>query len=327
MLLNNKAAAEITQRLMQIPVSDIIRIKELLNKKTIKLSETDISKKQLVYWGKLKFLEGVFNFNTTDDNKGWLRFSLVEYTMLKTIQLLWKFGIDNEVILSIKDFYSKVLTYDEVLSFISNQIPNLPTTFEEQIMERLNLSKEEASEIIISIQKADDREIFEAYKLSGIEGVIIAVLFYKYHQNLMIFNDGSVCLYSDEIVDNNLDKIDYADKLKNESYVKVSLTEILNLASVFHQKTINNIEEVLGSRTERSLSKLLEKGYDIKTIRELFNDRDDIEFSEIQTSKDEIKDVVIEKALYKYNDQDFIIKIRGGKKVSITQLIIENKKK
>jgi len=70
---------------------------------------------------------------------------------------------------------------------------------------------------------------------------------------------------------------------------------------------------------------LSNKGNDLSIIRELFSHRDDLEFQEITTLFDEIKNVKIERVLYQYKNQALIVRVREGKKVSITQLIIKNR--
>lgn len=293
-----------------LKTDDITKTLELLRKPLLKLSETQIPKHSFYQWKKAKYLDSLLpkqeNTNSNQDvPKEWTRFSIMELVILYIVNNLWERNLGYKI----KEFIDDYMLGED----FDNQLKMLLQD-EHNILEKLfNKSKEGDILGFIYEQKKINPHL---PTMTNIEGLIIASLKLNRPHSILIYENDTI----EFIVTSNLTDlmgVSFYKDLLQKSFINISISQIVDNVLYGNKK-----ESAIGKQ-EPLVTKLLKIGYDTNTLNEILNKGELLEYIEekLDTSSN-IEKVFLDN---RNDDQDILLKVRGGKKVSLRRIIIKPK--
>jgi len=308
---NNLFVDDLALMVKALKTEDITKTLELLRKPIFKLSETQIPKHSFYQWKKAKYLDSLFpkqeNTNSNKDvPKEWTRFSIMESVILSIVNNLWERNLGYKI----KEFIDEYMLGED----FNNQLKMLLQD-ENNILEKLfNKSKEGDILGFIYEQKRINPHL---PTMTNIEGLIIASLKLNRPHSILIYeNDTIEFIVTSNLTD--LKGVSFYNELLQKSFINISISQIVD--NILFG---NKIESTIGKQ-EPLVIKLLKIGYDTNTLNEILNKGDLLEYIEekLDTSTN-IEKVFLDN---RNDDQDILLKVRGGAKISLRRIIIKPKK-
>jgi hypothetical protein len=307
---NNWFVDDLALMVKALKTEDITKTLELLRKPLFKLSETQIPKHSFYQWKKAKYLDSLFpKQESTNSNqdvpKEWTRFSIMETVILSIVNNLWERNLGYKI----KEFVDEYMLGED----FENQLKMLLQD-EHNILEKL-FNKSKKGDILgfIYEQKKINPHL---PTMTNIEGLIIASLKLNRPHSILIYeNDTIEFIVTSNLTD--LKGVSYYKDLLQKSFINISIRQIVD--NILFG---NKIESAIGKQ-EPLVTKLLKIGYDTNTLNEILNKGELLEYIEekLDTSSN-IEKVFLDN---RNDDQDILLKVRGGVKVSLRRIIIKPK--
>ncbi len=277
---------------------------EMIRKPILKLSESDICKHEYFTLKK----HGLIGKIKESDGRRWNLFSLLEVMVLSVVKFLWKHNVENEKIKKVVEELTKADDIQGIFGTIN--------------IEDVNAKYGESN----SDEKSDLFTYFHNQKkinphlpvFSTMEAIIIGVIKLNRPSSFLLYEDGELEFFTtSEFTDKYSN--DYFNKIFSKHSFNISINEIV--AKILCGNA-ENTETAQIQPNNTIVQKLSSIGYDRETINQLYNRNEDISFVEESLKTD----ISIEKTLREKSNQDLVIKIRDGKKVSMRRLVIINNK-
>ncbi|MEX0597740.1 MAG: hypothetical protein WD512_14710 [Candidatus Paceibacterota bacterium] len=289
---------EVKEMLGILPNKEMTEFLQILRQPLIKITDSRIDKHLFFQWKKFGLTESLFK---KEEKKSWNVLSILELTVLEIISMLWKRDIDENAIKNVVDI---LLDGEDLKDAINERIELLDSEHHVQITDKI-LNNDFISYLVE--QKKTNPHL---PSFCNIEAFIIGTLKLNRPFGLLIFEDGKIDFFITSFYTDNLGGRFLYD-IFSKTFLNVSVKDVLNKVL-----TIGS-----GKATSKEFdvpTLFLKKGYDAATIASLFSNNESVNYSE------EIlpTDCHIEKTLQAHNDQDVLIKVRGGKKTSIRRIII-----
>ncbi len=277
----------------------------------LKLSEIQISKNNFNIWKKAGYLDSIFGKGS--DNHGWNKFSLTQLIVLVIVDMLWERKMNS----NIKAYVDAFMDSSE----LDEQIKSILEDENQTYLKALDGKNLDLLTYIVTQKKVNPN----LPSLSWIEAISIASVKIDRPYSLLIFEDGRIEFFSTSIL-SEYSGIKFDIKMLNETFLNIGFS---GLAKKFLNYNSANTDKSQFLKNESNLiDKYITNGYDIETLMEILHNPSDLILEE-QTMYDrsvdgsntpKIEELVKEKA-----NQDLLIKVRDGKKMSIKRLIINKK--
>jgi hypothetical protein len=161
--------------------------------------------------------------------------------------------------------------------------------------------------------------------ISWIEAIAIASLKIDRPYSLLIFEGGRVEFFSTSLLSDYIG-LKFDINLLKETFLNIQFSNIVR--KILNVNSDGTNENPYVKKEGSLIKKYIANGYNIETLIELLNSTNSLEVEEQNifdrsitgSTPPKIEDVVKEKA-----NQDILIRIRDGKKISIRRLIINKK--
>lgn len=293
-------AAEIINNLK---VENLANCLGVLRRPILKLSEINIEKSSFNQWKREGILDSLFLKN---EKKTWNMFSLMDLVVLEITKILWGYNIDDK---NIKEVVEILLDgeYDR-------QINVMMDDEDKGYMNHFgNPSKFDLIQYLVK-QKIENPHL---PVISTIEAFILGAIKIGTPFCILVYNQKKVAFFVSSHITNMMGG-DLLNNILQHSFVNISIKEVVD-------KILN--ANVLGESPGKTftestyIKKLLEKGYSLDVLNEIFEMRGSIKYTE-QTLP---TDINIAQVIRENADQDIMIKVREGKKQSIRRLLITKK--
>ncbi len=308
---NNIFVDDLSLMVKSLKTDDIASILELLRTPIFKLSETNIPKHSFFQWKKAKYLDSLFppqnqKIGEPDkDEKVWLRPSIMQSVVLSLVNILWERNLGFKI----KEFIDEYMLGDD----FDKQLKMYLQDDEHNLEKVLKKSKNEDILGFMYYQKKINPHL---PAMTNIEGLIIASLKLDRPYSIIIHENDTIEIFTTSKLTDMLGESLYKDLLK-KTFINISISQIVN--NVLY----GNKNETTIAKQETAITKLLKIGYDTTTINELLNKGNSLEYIEEKLdAKRNIEKVFLDN---RNDDQDIILKIRGGEKVSLRRVIIKTK--
>lgn len=266
----------------------------VLRYSVLKLSESNIDKPMFNIWKRAGILDSFIS--TEKDVKTWNRFSVLDLILLKIVEILWNKKFTND---SIKKVIAKLLNGD----ILEKALDNIAYGANSKI---IDLSKDKAKADLLSYLLAQSKNDLYIPKLTNIEGLIIGSIKIDNPFSIIIFEDGEIDLLSE---------ISELDGTRLNTYFKKTFTNIAVRDLI--KNVTGGKKDSLINKENNLIQKLINVGYDYKTLIQIFDKNDKTPFVEEPLDIH----INIEKILREKSNQNLIIKIRNGEKRSIRRIV------
>jgi len=308
---NNISIDELSSIFKSLKTDDVVSVLELLRTPLLKLSETNIPKHQFFQWKKAKYLDSLFppqnqKVGKSDKKeKEWTIFSVMQTVILSFVKILWERNLESKI----KEFVDEYMLGDD----FDNQLKSYLQEDGDMLEKVFNKSKYEDILGFMYYQKKVNPHL---PSMTNIEGLIFASLKLDRPSSIIIHENNTIEVLVTSKLTDLLGVSLYNDLLK-KTFISISISQVVN--NVIY----GNKDETTIAKQETAITKLLIAGYDIATLNELLNKGNELEYIEEKLdAKRNIEKVFLDN---RNDDQDIILKIRGGEKVSLRRVIIKTK--
>lgn len=291
----------------------LINTLKVLRMPILKLSETNITKHSFFQWKNAKYLDALFPASIDEINnpdkkktKGWNKFSILDLTILSIVNILWERNLDYKI----KEFVELFLLgddFDKQIKMFVNE--------DSKIIEEAFLKNNEST--LLNYMFMQKKESPHLPFISNIEGLIIATFKLNKPHSIIIYEDDTIEFLITSSFMDVLNRINYREMLE-KTFLNISIKEIVEniIYGKYRQSTIG--------KQNNLIDKLINIGYDNITIKEIFENKNQIYFEEEKIDvKKNLESVFLEN---RNDDQDIILKVRSGEKVSLRRIVIKQKK-
>ena len=297
--------------LKSIKSDELSSILDIMRMPILKLSEIQISKNDFNIWKKAGYLDSIFG--KEGDNHGWNKFSLTQLIVLVIVDLLWRRKMNQNIKEYVEAFMDSSQLDEQIISMLEDE--------NQGYLKALNGKNLDLLSYIISQKKVNPN----LPAISWIEAIAVASIKIDRPYSLLIFEGGRVDFFSTTLLTDYIG-LKFDINLLNESFLNIQFSNIVR--KILNVNSDGTNENPYIKKDSSLIKKYMANGYDIETLIELLNSDNNLEVEEQnifdRSKKDstppKIEDVVKEKA-----NQDILIRIRDGKKMSIKRLIINKK--
>ncbi len=294
---------------------ELSKILEVLRSPLFKLSETNLNKPIYNLWKKQGLIEKLIR---KTDERVWNKFSIMELVILYVVNILWNMNIDNKII---KEVIDKMLD-DEY-------VENLDSVYwywkvAEQIAEEEGKDPKKALALLkpkidllmyLTTQQEQNPHL---PLITRIEALIIGSIRTDRPYSILLFDNGEVEFFQTDVFTDEFNQ-SLLPNLFKRSFTNISIGGIVSNILSKDSTTTKSFNTLIPDNN--IITKLIENGFDIETINELFGKRNDLAYVEEKLDpKVNIGKLRSEKA-----NQDILIKVRDGKINSIRRIVITKK--
>jgi len=309
--MKNMDKADASLILKSIKSDVLASILDVIRLPTLRLSDIRISKNDFNIWKKAGYLDSMFGREV--EKLVWNLFSVSQLIVLVLVNMLWERKMNEHI----KDYVDAFMNSSELNELITSILEDENQTY-------LNALKGGKSDLLTYIvsQKKENPNL---PALSWIEAIAIASIKIDRPYSLLLFEDGRVEFFSTTLLSDYIG-LKFDIKILNETFLNIQFSSIVRKILNINKDGTNVNPYIKNEST--FIKRYIANGYDIETLIELLNSPNNIEVEEQSifdrsikgSTPPKIEDLVKEKA-----NQDILIRIRDGKKLSIKRLIINKK--
>ena len=297
--------------LKSIKSDELASILEIMRLPILKLSEIQISKNDFNIWKKAGYLDSIFR--KEQDNHGWNKFSLTQLIILVIVDLLWGRKMNQNIKDIVEAFMDSSELDEHIISILEDE--------NQAYLKGLNGKNIDLLSYIV-LQKKENPNL---PAISWIEAIAIASIKIDRPYSLLIFEGGRVEFFSTSLLSDYIG-LKFDINLLKETFLNIQFSNIVR--KILNVNSDGTNENPYVKKEGSLIKKYIANGYNIETLIELLNSTNSLEVEEQNifdrsitgSTPPKIEDVVKEKA-----NQDILIRIRDGKKMSIRRLIINKK--
>lgn len=301
-----------TSLLMKSVKSDeLAKMLDIMRLPILKLSEIQILKNNFNIWKKAGYLDSMFGKGS--DNHGWNKFSLTQLIVLVIVDMLWERKMNN----NIKAYVDALMDSSE----LDEQIKSIIEDENQTYLKALDGENLDLLTYIVT-QKKENPNL---PTLSWIEAISIASVKIDRPYSLLIFEDGHIEFFSTSIL-SEYAGIKFDLKMLNETFLNIGFSKLIR--KILNFNNVTTIGNPFLTNDGNLIDKYIANGYDAETLIEILNKPSDLAVEEQTIYDRSIKGSTppkIEELVKEKSNQDLIIKVRDGKKLSIKRLIINKK--
>lgn len=251
-------------------LSKLNEFERFLNEERFGVKDLDVSYININYWDK----QGILSSN--QEKKGrWRNFNFVDFVWLKTIDELRQLGVSTTLIKLCKDAVFKPYNLNKDIEFFKNN----PAAWEDFLLEFPASDRETLRNNKKLLEEREIESGLSIFSMSIIKAIQLDTVY-----KLDIFKSGYSILHPDGVFDSQED----LDRTRKESFISISLTEILK-SFLIHDNNVANLvleEFKVLQPKEIMLLTLIQKGeYDSVNI--IFKDKKIKEFELSKKQKPE----------------------------------------
>jgi hypothetical protein len=310
---NNSNLAKILKS--EVSYNELPKILEALRKPILKLSETNFTKNLYNDWKRSGILD---KLDINENVRKWGRFSIMKIVILDVVNTLWHLGFDNEIIKEVIDGLLDDTAIDKLDSVymhwsISDSIaqesgiPYDNEEFERKLEKNIDLL------IYFNSQAIENPHL---PNISWVEAMIIGVLRTNRPYSIII-KGKEIRYFTTDFFTDDYHKNWGVDFYK-ESFTNISINDLV-------QKILKNVDTDDNNKlyaAGKLINSFVQKTTSNDTLKEKALENPNLKYVEEELPKS----VNIEHSINEYQDQDFKIVIRSGKKVFIRRSYLTNKK-
>jgi len=286
---------------------ELSKILEVLRLPLFKLSETNLNKAIFNLWKREGLIEKLI---IKTEEKVWHMFSSMELVILYVVNILWSRKIEDKII---KDVIDKMLDdkYVEKLDSIYwywNISEHLALEQGKDPKEALALLKPKL-DLLMYLNRQQEQNPHLPI-ITRIEALIIGAIRTNRPYSIILFDNDKIEFFQTDAYTDEY-KRNIIDDLLKQSFINISIGDIVSSILSEGNSNTKSINTLISD--SNIIIKLIEKGYDINTLNEIFKKKNDLIYQEEKLDpKQNIGKLLSEKV-----NQDIIIKSREGKVQSI----------
>jgi len=294
--------------LKSIKSDELASMLDILRYPILKLSEIQILKNNYNIWKKAGYLDSMFGKGSVKPI--WNKFSLTQLIVLVIVDMLWQRKMNNNIKAYVDAFMDSTQLDEQIKSILEAENQTYLKALDGKNLDLLTY--------IVTQKKANPN----LPSLSWIEAISIASVKIDRPYSLLIFEDGRIEFFSTSILSEYVE-LKFEIKMLNKTFLNIGFSGLVRKI-INYDKNGNPFLKKEGNL----IDKYKANGYDVETLIEILNNPNDLEVEEENiydrsidaSNPPKIEDLVKEKA-----NQDLIIKVRDGKKMSIKRFIINKK--
>lgn len=287
---------------------DLVSTLNVFREPIFTLSETDITKSVFNQWKKENIIDKLLVGNNT--SRSWNRFSITELTILYVVNTLWERNINDEKIKEVIDF---LIDGDD----LEKQVNDI---LEDEENRYLNMLEKAQNIDLIGYIATQKKQNPNLPVITNIEALLISCMKLNRPYTMVVTENGKIEIFVTSLLTDLFLSKDYYNKLYKELFSKPFLNISLDfIVSKILKKINTNNADVFVSTSNNQIQKLINKGYSIEVLNDIFGK------PRIENYTEELLDLKtnIQFAAREFNDQHLLIKVVGKRISSIRRIIFK----